>query len=261
MTEDHDWLDVRCSLFLADGAPRWPWPELAAALAEWQGEGRCTRWFFTRKPPGLRLRLHGPDLAALRAAVVAWLERVEAADVVRGWRFAVYEPETFRFGGPHGMAVAHRQFDRDSRAVLRFHLWPGRPPAALWTLVAVHALVRRVVDDGAEAWDVWKRLEQRVPAAARPTDPNLLTVAADALRGGGVLRGLGDPAAALLDDLARDADDLAAELHAAQAAGAMTVGPRAFLADLAQFHCNRMGHGPPALAELVALALACFEDA
>lgn len=256
------WLELRCTLFPeADTQSlKIPWPELAAAVLEWHDEGRLERWHFTRKPPGLRLRLQSRDPVALLPAVVAWLERAEAGDLLRGWRPAIYEPEAFRFGGPHGLALAHRHFDRDSRGVVRYFLWPERPPAIFWSLVSVHALVRRVVDDGAEAWDVWKRLEQRVPPPAGPVHPGLLPLARDALLGGHALRALGDHAVALLDDLARDADELAAGLLAAQSAGAMTVGPRAFITDLAQFHCNRMGHGPAALAELVALALACFDD-
>lgn len=272
MPDLYRWTEVRCSLFTAEDGPRMPWTALAAAIVEWQDEGRIDRWFFTRKPPGLRLRLLAREPAiTLQPALVAWLEHAERSDEIRGWRLAVYEPEVFRFGGPDGIELAHEHFERDSRVALRRALVAplGAPftveellPRPLLSAIALDALVRRSVDDGAEAWDVWKRLEQIVQSTG---------VQAPALAPAGLWAALTDvtaftaalppEAADLLTQVLGDAEQVAAGLRAAHTAGALSVGPRAWLTAAAPFHWNRLGLTPVEMATVVARVLGRIEGA
>src|SRR5687768_13921294 len=103
------WVQVNCALFhqTAGGQPYVPWQALSTTLERWRCEGRFRLCFFTRKPPGLRLRFYGDGLAhSLDAELITWLEEAERQNAIRGFRFALYEPETFRFGGPAGMEIA-----------------------------------------------------------------------------------------------------------------------------------------------------------
>src|SRR5262249_38180165 len=173
-----DWLQVDCTLFATapDGEPYVAWSELSEAVARWRDEGKFRRFFFMRKPPGLRLRFSGEALTErLLPVVVPWLERAEARNCIRGFRFALYEPEVFRFGGPTGMEVAHDQFDRDSRIVLGLEGLPREEREAdlrgAFSLRVIGDLFERCVEDGAEVWDLWKRVQRILDLVPCPPSP------------------------------------------------------------------------------------------
>jgi thiopeptide-type bacteriocin biosynthesis protein len=261
----HGWVQVNCTLFPQGlAAPLYvPWTRLQDAFEAWRAERRFTRCFFMRKPPGLRLRFQGVHLGArLEPALVAWLEEAEGRNDLRGFRFAVYEPERFRFGGAAGMDVAHDHFDGDSRLALRYETLAdddrAHLPRDLYSLIVTYDLCRRAVDDGAELWDVWRRLGVAVGG-------NLPTVGADAsvtardhaalALAPAFLATLPPPAVTLLADARALNEAIAARLHAAGVAGRLAIGPRAWLAAACVFHWNRLGLVLPDLRVMVARML------
>lgn len=237
--DDDDWIQVNCALFAqALAQPTYvPWTELATTLEAWRSERRFDQFFFMRKPPGLRLRFHRlGGLAHLEPALVAWLEDAERRNLIRSFRFATYEPEVFLFGGPTGMAIAHDQFDRDSRLVMRYEalLESGAIDLsrAQLSLALMHDLFRRFAEDQAELWDIWQRI---FSAHGRPLLPQVGEIELPAL---GNLSG--EAASLGLAGLA-DNTHIAARLHAAQVAGRLGCGPRSWLSQICTFHWNRLG--------------------
>jgi thiopeptide-type bacteriocin biosynthesis protein len=244
------WLQVNCALFSqGPGRPPYaPWGELGEAVEGWRAEGRFERAFFMQKPPGLRLRFSGDDLGLrLEPALIAWLEAAERRDVIRGFRFADYEPEVFRFGGPVGMDIAHDHFDGDSRVVMRYAALSqpdrGPVPADLFSIAVTSDLLARCVEDRAEAWDVWQRLA-RAAGGAPPVagDDSVAEAVRDAmLLTPTFVGGLTPAVAALMEDARAANAHVAGRLRAAQAMGRLRVGVRAWLATVCIFHWSRLG--------------------
>ena len=255
---DHDgtttppWLEVRCSLFPRMDAPGQfvPWAALHDALDQWRAEHRYEACFFVRKPPGLRLRFTGRDLGArLEPVLLQWLTEAETRNDVRGFRFAVYEPEEARFGGPVGMAIAHGAFDRDSRDAMRYESLSDERRGALNRIDLSVAICSRLflhsLGDRAEIWDVWQRLlrviNRNAPAAdataAHELDPGPSRPAPD-------LADLSPELRALVEERFADDVRVAAEIVAARDAGRLTVGLRSWLTAVTIFHWNRLFLSP-----------------
>lgn len=258
------WLQVNCALFpQRPGAPPFaPWADLAEALSGWRAEARFARFFFMRKPPGLRLRFQGRALdARLAPTLIAWLEEQERRNAIRGFRLALYEPERFRFGGVAGMRIAHDQFDRDSRAAIAYEALGEADrvelPRDIFSIVAANDLALRCVDDAAELWDIWQRLRAAVGGVAQEQVAEAeLTRARAALHGApAFVAALSPQATALLHTAQAANAATAAALRAAYTAGGMTVGPRAWLAAAIVFHWNRLGLTTDELRPLTARML------
>jgi thiopeptide-type bacteriocin biosynthesis protein len=236
-----DWIQVNCALFAqaqAQAQPAYaPWTELDARLQAWRAENRFDQFFFMRKPPGLRLRFSGAHaLARLEPALVTWLEDAEQRNLIRSFRFARYEPEVFLFGGPTGIAIAHDQFDRDSRLAIRYEVMLESAATDVsrdqLSLALMNDLFARFVEDRAELWDIWQRI---FSAHGRPALPHVDEI--DVLP----LGSLPGNAASLGLTGSADNAHIAARLHAAQVAGRLGCGPRFWLSQICTFHWNRLG--------------------
>jgi protein-L-isoaspartate(D-aspartate) O-methyltransferase len=124
-------------------------PQAATALAA-ALDGH--RYHFTRKETGLRLRTT-QDASGL-------LSGLAADGLIAGWHERIYEPETWAFGGPQGMAIAHDVFCADSPAALAATGTPGSKERAV---LLIAAMTRAAALDPFETGDVWAKL-----AALRP---------------------------------------------------------------------------------------------
>jgi thiopeptide-type bacteriocin biosynthesis protein len=238
-----------------------PWAALCEAVHEWRTRRSLQRFWFVRKMPGLRLRfqvMQGD--AGLMGPLTSWLQAAERRNDLRGFRFATYEPEVFRFGGPAGMEVAFTHFDAGSHFALRYETLPEEHRAELgrhtFSLVNTSDLLRRTLDDCAEIWDVWKRLEAAVggmlagPARGDHLRPLL-----------GGYDGLAVSERVELMELlvrARSAnEETAAALRALADGGVLSVGVRAWLAAATVFEWNRLGlpNEPEVLGRVISLAV------
>ena len=230
------WIQVNCSLFAqaSQASAYVPWAELGTVLDTWRSEGRFEQFFFMRKSPALRLRFRASDpTARLEPVLIAWLEDAEQRNLIRSFRFATYEPEVFLFGGPTGMAVAHHQFDRDSRFVIEYEALTERSAISLsrarLTLPVMHDLFRRFAEDESELWDIWQRLWRRHGCPPLPAGERV-TVIDDS-----------DVPPALLATARLNNEHVARRLHAAEVLRRLERGPRTWLADVCTFHWNRLG--------------------
>ena len=257
------WVQVNCALFpqLADGRPYVPAGELRAAVQRWCEEGRLRRWFFTRKPPGLRLRFYGAEPEqCLEPVLVPWLEVAERGNLIRAFRFARYEPERFRFGGQVGMAIAHEYFEGDSALALGYEMLDRSArsvlPRRLLSVAVLNDLFSQCVDDGAEMWDIWCRLRTKLaipaPAPGDTTAAEADRAAATVARAPAFLSDLSPATRALLDDADECNARVAGRLHAAQVTGRLDVGVRNWLSAACVFHWNRLDVAPADIARVVA---------
>jgi thiopeptide-type bacteriocin biosynthesis protein len=146
------------------------------------------------------------------------------------------------------MAIAHDAFDRDSRDAMRYEAMSedqrrGVSRVILSVAISSH-LFRHTLEDRAEIWDVWQRLQRvtenatagreteavspgELEAVARGTAPDLANLAPEMRR--------------LLDVRLEHNIELGRAVVAARDAGRLTVGLRAWLTALTIFHWNRIG--------------------
>ncbi|MEV7682642.1 thiopeptide-type bacteriocin biosynthesis protein [Streptomyces sp. NPDC088341] len=113
---------MQFNLSPAEGERRDLYADLAVTAREFLAEGGVRNVFFMHKEPGLRVRfqLSQARAEAAREALgrrVSRLPGLRAAPVG-----AVYEPESYLFGGPGSMPFAHDLFTLDSLAWLDHHV-------------------------------------------------------------------------------------------------------------------------------------------
>jgi thiopeptide-type bacteriocin biosynthesis protein len=225
---------------------------LAPALRDAEAQGTITFWWYVRKHPYWRLRLHpGPHSSpsALRADLSRLLDRIQAERAIATWSPGIYEPETAALGGPLGIDAAHALFHADSRAILIEALWTchdrpstlpiGRPELSV---LMCSAMLRAAGQEWTEQGDVWARVAGMRPAMGEP-NAGLPTAVAEKI---GVLLAadtiaMTDPGQALeaaadrVHAFARAGRELA---HTARLGG-LTRGLRDVLAHVVVFHWNR----------------------
>ncbi|MEU9609501.1 thiopeptide-type bacteriocin biosynthesis protein [Streptomyces sp. NPDC048057] len=229
------------------------WPHLRQA----ESDGLISAWWFVRKSPCWRFRVRpGPSTStdSVRALMSSALDAMVTADAAVGWRESIYEPETYAFGGPVGMEVAHRLFHADSRALLdhagrRIEGAPKYPSLGRreLSLLLLSALMRGAGLEWAEQGDVWRRVEQSRPVPSdalgeqfrvlRPAVRRLLLLDTGATGG---LVGVNGPLAEV-EGWLRDFSECGKCLGAARDDGELARGIRSVVERLVLFHWNRMG--------------------
>lgn len=231
---------------------------IASVVAPVARESGARRWWFVRKAPGVRVRMEAKDdHDALQGSMLAALAPLGTV------RASVYEAESHRFGGVEGMDVAHDHFTLDT--VLGVLAARHAPPltAHAWSVAALGDLAARLVADGAEQWDTWRRVGamlddvlRRLPgadpaAAAEGAIEVVAAAASDRTEAPGP-----DIPPGLLVALRDGNERVAGRLAAAPLSGG--VGPRTWFASVAVFHWNRLGFGPYDMAAVTAEVLAAL---
>jgi thiopeptide-type bacteriocin biosynthesis protein len=249
MTEDnYEWMQVSCSLFPEiDRQPHIPWEPLSEAVRAWRAKGLISRFWFVRKPPGLRLRFQGPAIGArLQGPLALWLTEGEWQNAIRGFRFTIYEPEVRRFGGPAGMDLAHTLFDVGSTLALNYQTMPQAVTESVTalelSLAGTSDLLERCLGDRAEVWDVWSALGDAIGALKTPADDPTRRRWDAAIRGLKPLReAVAQELAPTLASVEQTHIEVAAQVRALADAGTLRVGLRAWLAAVVVFDWNRLG--------------------
>ncbi len=222
---------------------------LAPLLQQVEAEDPSAAWWFIRKHPCWRLRLHtAAEGLSARSRLTASLDGLASAGLIRRWWRGVYEPEAAAFGGRAGMAVGHRLFHADSRAVL---MLAGQEPTALGlrelSVLLLATLLRAAGLEWYEQGDVWHLVSRERPLPADVPPGRLEPMTAD-IRAllladtspDGPLFGQGRPAASAT----RWADAFRTagwELGAAAREGRLERGLRNVIAYHTIFHWNRLG--------------------
>jgi len=216
--------------------------QLGPQLDFLQAEGAVTGWWFLRKPPGWRLRVRGPNTAAVDRTLGML---AEAGTVARWWP-TLYEPETYAFGGPDGVKIVHDLFCADSLGVLDYarRSTPSIGRREL-SLVLINALLREAGLDWFERGDVFTRVAEirpAPPAAQTFRVEELATSVRTLLRAPvpiaselfGPSMAFAVPWFAAFEQAGRSLGDAAAE-------GCLDRGLRAVLTHVVIFHWNRLG--------------------
>ncbi|AWI32710.1 thiopeptide-type bacteriocin biosynthesis protein [Streptomyces tirandamycinicus] len=209
------------------------------------------RWWFLRKHPCWRLRIHHrPDVPEKRAVthVAEALDSAVSRGGVKEWTPSLYEPEIVAFGGPDGMAISHALFHTDSVGVLDYlrqaaDRTEGLLDGKATSLLLAALFLRAAGLEWGEQGDVWGQVEARRPLPDDvPTDrvsamaeqlQRLLLLDAGPVLAAGPL--------APLRSWATGMEDGGRALAAAAREGRLGLGLRGILARHILFHWNRMG--------------------
>jgi thiopeptide-type bacteriocin biosynthesis protein len=224
------------------------WLHVQVAFSHWDASGQAMaravgplldqvteRWWFMRKYPHWRIRVHDAPPGAVEGA----LGKAEAGGIISGWQPGIYEPEEYAFGGPAGMDIAHQLFCADSRAVLDYlRLDAPQIPKREVSLLLVCALLDAAGLDRFERGDTFSRI-----AALRPGPP-----AGDdrlARLTGQLQTLLAVPPAPALEAVSAAPwltafEDAGRSLAQAAGTGQLERGLRALLAHVVIFHWNRL---------------------
>ncbi|GAA2476960.1 hypothetical protein GCM10010406_11470 [Streptomyces thermolineatus] len=204
-------------------------------------------WWYTRKHPCWRLRLHFHPADNPKLAIGDGFDRLVSDGYLQRWWSGIYEPETPAFGGKTSMTAAHALFVTDSREIQqlrqRDNLTIG--PREL-SLLLCTIMMRAARLEWYEQGDVWDRVittehrsaisdvpAERLNARAREIRLLLLADSDTLLRSGGPLEPVVEWAAAF-----RSAGQALA--HGVQD-GSLDRGLRQVLSYHVIFHWNRLG--------------------
>jgi thiopeptide-type bacteriocin biosynthesis protein len=183
---------------------------------------------------------------------------------LRSFRFAAYEPEEFRFGGSAGMAVAHDLFDRDTRRVLQYEVLAARRSVRLsrdlFSLAMSNDLLARCVEDGAEVWDIWRRLQTALDngTTVELSSDEIAHYSGAAELASDFYANCTNQERLLLESAQEDNQQIASRLRAAQHINGLLVKPRSWLAAACIFHWNRFGLTQPFLRRMAAAMAHCW---
>ena len=260
--DSREWMQADCA-FSGPGAP---WRELAAFVGMARAEGRISRTFFVRHPWGIRLRQSPVDRSGdVEVDLAAWLAAAEQDGRIDSWRFGIYQPETDRFGGRSGMALAHGHFDADSRAVLAYEtLSVGAQkaiPRTLFSLTIINDLFAHSVVDRAQLRKVWRDIRRALchdlPQTSRPGAAMHDQTALDAITADSKwLATLPADAQRVVAAARKENRMLGDSVRAGFATGRLDAGLSGWLADVAAFHWNRIGLPAVAVRPIVDAAVA-----
>ncbi|GAA1772063.1 thiopeptide-type bacteriocin biosynthesis protein [Nonomuraea bangladeshensis] len=217
---------------------------LGPRLQQLQARGAINSWWFLRKPPGWRLRLHDADIPAVDHV----LDELAAAGTLTRWWPTIYEPETAAFGGPAGEQAAHDLFCADSLGVLDYARQdsPGLGRREM-SILLINALFQAAGLDWFERGDVFARVTHMRPAPT-PVDTGRVDVLTANIR---TLLTIptqphhapfapGGPAAFAAPWLLAW-QSAGNQLGRAAAEGRLDRGLRALLTHIVIFHWNRLG--------------------
>jgi thiopeptide-type bacteriocin biosynthesis protein len=251
------WYQVRIQFTDWNSAEHAAATHLSPQLQQAQDTGGLAAWWFIRKAPCWRLRARpGPaaTLADLQAAISTVLDRLTEAGLIDRWWETVYEPESWAFGGPQGMDIAHTLFHADSRGILDYlrrhdHTAPlestiGRRELSV---LLCSALLRSAGQEWHEHGDVWHRVAQMRPLPSNTPLDRLRDMAGGLRRlmtvdtnPHGTLLGPDGPLA-FAAPWAAAFDQAGRSLGHAARDGTLQRGVRDILAHHVIFHWNRLG--------------------
>lgn len=207
-------------------------------------EKRLRGFFFMRKPPGLTFRFAfgGPNGDA-RRAIGSSMQSLKRLKIIDRWFPSVYEPETFKFGGPAAMAAVHAHFNADSMAWWR---WEQLRTTAKTTIASkllsvavLNDLFVRFVGGPEEVWDVWCRVAALHGAPVDGEGAAVPILGLEQLHGRVTAR-----EQAVLRRYASGNRTLAHRFAAIHARGELLFAHRLVLPHVALYHWNRYGFSP-----------------
>jgi thiopeptide-type bacteriocin biosynthesis protein len=232
------WLQINLVAPACDGSIFEPIFNLVGSLEKGKLIG-C--FFFVRKPPGLRLRfaLSAAGDDAVRE-IESCMDRLGRRKLVTKWFPSIYEPETFKFGGPEAMEAVHAYFFRDSMSWWRWEELQKQANTSIGTkllsLSVLNQLFARFLDDPEEIWDVWCRVAALHGVSVVSGDPAVAAVRIEDL-----IERVTPPEQGILRSYSSYNDELARQFGAIYANGKLLYANRLVLPHIALYHWNRYG--------------------
>jgi len=230
---------------------------LLPVLQQAEHDGAITGWWFIRKSPCWRFRFRPASRSAnadMRERIDRTLDAMVSCGATRRWWPSPYEPETFAFGGPEGISIAHDLFHADSRGILNY-LHQQRPTGSgalgrkETSLLLISVLLRAAGQEWGEQGDIWAQVTAKRPLPADeplgrvqamvPALRQLMTVDA----GPGSLYMTTGPLAPLAD-WSTSLEETGRRLGGAGRKNRLTLGTRSILARHITFHWNRLAFTP-----------------
>lgn len=227
----------------------------------------ASMWWFIRKHPYWRLRVHTQDETRVRGKLSTRLDDLVRAGHLRTWLPGQYEPETAAFGGTVGMLTAHLLFASDSQHILNLQGLPELPLGRREISVLLCTIMMRAAGlEWGEQGDVWDCViheegrnaevsQEKINALVSSVRPLLLSDLSEdgpLLGIGGALFPIANWAAAFR--LAGDS------LKAGVATGDLERSLRRILAYQIIFHWNRTGLSTGAQSALALAARTAILD-
>lgn len=248
MSTEGEWQQLNIPLVQSSGCQHDAVTQILSTADELVAAGLVQRFFFMRKPPGLRLRLlPTPRRAALvEERVLVALDGLRQARMV-GHSFAsCYEPETFMFGGSAAVQSIHSLFHADSVGWWRGeHLrlaGRARLNPVLLSVAMLNHLFFATLGDTCDVKKAWCNLAWlHLPHTQRArTGPDLASIAPEStVRLATLTPHLGDAERALVESYERANDAFASELESIAQAGLLLRPKTHILPFIALFHFNR----------------------
>jgi thiopeptide-type bacteriocin biosynthesis protein len=258
-TRGRTWLQINLALPPRDARPVTTilelFDEFFPLVDELAGQDKLSCFHFARKPPGVRLRFALNDLDRQPGdAVRACADGLVARRLATRWFPSVYEPESFKFGGPVAIEAVHDYFAADCRA---WWCWEHAAVDAL-TDIDARLLSASVLNDlfgqfcngPEEVWDVWCHIaalhgESILDGGERPTAPTIERLVSHA----------SSPVLSVLRAYSAANQALAARFRELLDAGLLLFAHRQVLPHLTLHHWNRYGFAPTERASMFTLMM------
>jgi thiopeptide-type bacteriocin biosynthesis protein len=225
---------------------------LERAGRRWLDKTQATDFNFLLKNKGARVRVAAAkDPEGLDHTLARWASRWPMLHPRR----ELYEPEEYQFGGPSGMAIAHRYATADSFAaieMLKRSLAGSLDSPEDLSILCITDLVEKLVLDRWEMWDAWRNLrltgrldlDQKVPAKANTALGKLGAYYGEMiLNREKALSGLGKRERRIVRAYEKPNSEAARGLRKAANAGQLLFPPRKIIPFWIIFHWNRWGFG------------------
>ncbi|MFC4035055.1 thiopeptide-type bacteriocin biosynthesis protein [Streptomyces polygonati] len=152
----HEWWHVYLRFADWEQADRTFTTHVLPLLHAAEADGTIDGWWYTRKHPCWRLRLHRNPRFETMTPIGDSLDRLVTEGHLHRWWPGIYEPETAAFGGPASMTAAHTLFVADSREIQQLPFRDGLPlgPRELSILLCT-TLMRAAGLEWYEQGDIW----------------------------------------------------------------------------------------------------------
>jgi thiopeptide-type bacteriocin biosynthesis protein len=162
---DRAWYPVHVEFPDSDNAEKAVLTTLAPKLRSLRESQLLAGWWFIRKHPCWRIRLHhNAAFHEVKASVDSILDELVQEGILSWWRRSYYEPEAVAFGGQAGIDIAHDLFCHDTDNFLEYLHRPAPTTGRReLSVLLCCTLFRAAGQEWFECGDIWHRVASQRP--------------------------------------------------------------------------------------------------